>query len=66
VPLEEFKRDRPREYQEMVESGKLEESLMAPPVPLAAKIWKRLGFAALTIGLLLVVLIIYAEIFAYR
>ena len=66
MPLEEFKRDRPREYQEMVESGKLEESLMPPPVPLAVKLWKRLGFAALTIGLLLVLLIIYAEVFAYR
>jgi cytochrome b subunit of formate dehydrogenase len=66
MPLEEFKRDRPREYQEMVESGKLEESLMAPPVPLAVRLWRRLGFAALTIGLLLVLLIIYAEIFAYR
>ena len=66
MPLEEFKHDRPREYQQMVESGELEESLMPPPVPLAVKLWKRLGFAALAIGLLLVLLIIYAEIFAYR
>ena len=39
---------------------------MPPPVPLAVKLWRRLGFAALTIGLLLVILIIYAEVFAYR
>ena len=45
-------------------AGKLEESLMPPPVPLAVKLWRRMGFAALTIGLLLVVLIIYAEVFA--
>jgi cytochrome b subunit of formate dehydrogenase len=66
VPLEEFQRDRPREYQQLVESGQLEASLMEPPVELAVKIWRRLGFAALAVGLLLVALIIYAQIFAYR
>ncbi len=66
VPLEEFKRDRPREYAEMVERGELEQNLMPPPVPLAVKLWKRLGFAALAVGLLMVVLILYAQVFAYR
>jgi cytochrome b subunit of formate dehydrogenase len=66
VPLEEFKRDRPREYQEMVERGELEKNLMPPPAPLAVKLWKRFGYTALTIGLLLIVLILYAEIIAYR
>jgi cytochrome b subunit of formate dehydrogenase len=66
VPLEEFKRDRPREYRQMVESGALEANLMPPPVPLAVKIWKRLGYVALTIGLLLIALIIYAQLIAYR
>jgi hypothetical protein len=28
MPLEEFKKDRPREYQEMVERGELEQNLM--------------------------------------
>ncbi len=66
MPLEEFKKDRPREYQEMVESGELEQNLMPAPVPLAAKIWRRLGFTALGIGLALIALIIYAAVFAYR
>ena len=66
MPLEEFKRDRPREYQELVESGELESLLMPPPVPLAVKLWRRLGFTALAIGLLLVALIIYAQLIAYR
>jgi hypothetical protein len=39
---------------------------MPPPVPLAVKLWRRFGFTALTIGLLLIALIIYAVIFAYR
>jgi cytochrome b subunit of formate dehydrogenase len=66
VPLEEFKLDRPREYEQLVESGKLEDYLMAPPVPLAVKLWQRLGYTALAIGLLLILLILYATLFAYR
>ena len=31
IPLEEFKADRPREYQELVESGELEERLIPAP-----------------------------------
>ena len=31
-----------------------------------AKIWRRFGFTALTIGLLLIVLILYAAVFVYR
>ncbi len=66
MPLEEFKRDRPREYQQLLEQGELERNLMPAPVPLAVKLWRRLGFAALGVGLLLIALIIYAQIFAYR
>jgi len=66
MPLEEFKRDRPREYEELVASGKLNEQLMEAPNPLAVRMWRRLGFAALGIGLALIVLILYAMIFAYR
>ena len=44
----------------------MEQMLMAPPVPLAVKLWKRLGFVALAVGLLLVALIIYAPLIAYR
>jgi hypothetical protein len=66
VPLEEFKKDRPREYEQMVERGELEQNLMPAPVPLAAKLWRRLGFTALGIGLALIALIIFAAVFAYR
>ena len=66
MPLEEFQRDRPREFEQMLARGELEKHLMPPPVPLAVKLWRRLGYTALTIGLLLVGLILYAEIFAYR
>ena len=66
VPIEEFKRDRPREYAELMARGALEQNLMPAPNPLALKLWRRFGFAALTIGLLLIGLIIYAQLFAYR
>jgi cytochrome b subunit of formate dehydrogenase/uncharacterized protein with PIN domain len=66
VPLEEFKKDRPKEYQQMVERGELEQYLMPAPIPLAAKLWRRLGFTALGIGLALIALIIYGAVIAYR
>jgi predicted CXXCH cytochrome family protein len=66
MPLEEFKRDRPREYRQMLESGKLEENLMPAPSPLSLTIWRRLGFTALAIGMLLTVLIVFGMLVAYR
>jgi thiosulfate reductase cytochrome b subunit len=66
MPLEEFQRDRPREYEEMVESGTLEENLMPAPAEKAVRFWQRLGFTALGLGLTIIVLIVYAMIFSYR
>ncbi|HTP35622.1 MAG TPA: hypothetical protein VMJ75_25765 [Candidatus Acidoferrales bacterium] len=66
MPLEEFQKDRPREYQALAESGQLEQYLMPAPVPLADKLWRRFGFTALGIGLTLIALIIFAAVFAYR
>lgn len=66
MPLEEFKHDRPREYQQMVEAGKLEENLMDAPQESTVAVWRRIGFTALGIGMLVIVLIIYAVIFSYR
>ncbi|MCP4594218.1 MAG: hypothetical protein GY842_26105 [bacterium] len=66
MTLEELRHDKPREYEELVASGRLEDFL-ADPVPLAltrgAKVF---GFAALAIGFTLVGLIVYAMLFAYR
>jgi cytochrome b subunit of formate dehydrogenase len=66
VPVEEFKEDRPREYQEMVESGELEKKLVEPLPPLVVRGLRIFGWTALTIGIILIILIIYAEIFGYR
>jgi cytochrome b subunit of formate dehydrogenase len=66
VPLEEFERDRPREYRQLVESGELEGMMMPSPAAHDVRFWRRLGFTALTIGLVLIGLIVYSMIFAYR
>jgi hypothetical protein len=66
VPLDEFKVDRPREYRELVESGELEQRLEPAPAPHQVKVWRVFGFIALGIGILLVLLILYAAIFGYR
>jgi cytochrome b subunit of formate dehydrogenase len=66
MPLEEFRRDRPREYQEMVETGKLVQMMMPEPDAREVRFWRRLGFTALIIGLILIGLILYAMVFGYR
>jgi cytochrome b subunit of formate dehydrogenase len=66
VPLEEFKLDRPEEYRRLVESGELEKHLVKPLPPLVVRSLKIFGATALAIGLILIALIIWAEVFGYR
>jgi hypothetical protein len=40
--------------------------IMPSPLPHEVKFWRRLGFTALTIGLVLIGLIVYSMLFAYR
>ena len=57
---------RPREYRQLSEGGRLERMLMPAPAARDQRFWRRLGFTALTIGLILIGLIVYAMLFAYR
>jgi predicted CXXCH cytochrome family protein len=66
VPLEELKQDRPREYRQLVETGGLDRLRMPAPAPSTSRKWRRFGFTALGIGLLLIVLMLYAMLFVYR
>jgi cytochrome b subunit of formate dehydrogenase len=66
VPLEEFKKDRPREYEELSKSGELSERLTQAPDPRLLMLWKIFGATALTLGILLILLILYAAVFGYR
>lgn len=66
VPLDEFKEDRPREYEELLQSGELEKHLADPLPDYVVKGLKIFGAVALTIGLGLIILIIWAEVFGYK
>ncbi len=64
--LEEFKHDRPVEYQKLVESGKLEKLIVPPPSKSYERLVKVFGWAALTTGLCVVVFIIYSMLYLYK
>jgi len=66
VSIDELKYDKPREYEELVASGKLDEHLVDPFPPRIEKAFRTFGFVALTVGLALIALIVYAMIFGYR
>jgi len=66
VSLEELQRDKPREYQALVENGKLEENLDAPYPPIVIRAVRGFGWAALAVGFSIVIWITYAMVFAYR
>jgi cytochrome b subunit of formate dehydrogenase len=66
MPIDEFRRDRPREYQQLVESGQLAALTMPAPPNRDIRFWRRLGFTALGIGLTLIALIVYAMLAVYR
>ena len=66
IPLEEFKQDRPAEYEELAKSGELEARLEPTPDAREVRAWKIFGGLALGVGIVLILLIIYAAIFSYR
>ena len=64
VPLEEYKHDRPRDYERLVQSGKLDKYVVEREFSKKKmKLVKTFGFLALGAGVILVVLIIYSLIF---
>jgi len=64
VPLSEMKRDKPREYEDLVAAGKLEEHL-AEPIPHAVvRIYRLFAWLALATGISILVWIVYAFAFA--
>ena len=66
VPLDELKYDKPREYEELVADGNVEQHIVEPlpaPAERGARIF---GFTFLSIGLALIALIVYTMLFGYR
>ncbi len=66
MPLAELKRDKPREYEALVASGRLEQHLADPQPAIVVKTIRMFAWVALSIGFSIIVLIIYAMLFAYR
>ncbi|MDX1699425.1 MAG: cytochrome b/b6 domain-containing protein [Melioribacteraceae bacterium] len=66
MSIEELKYDRPRQYRTLIETGELNERLVDPPPPWLVKASKIFGFTALTIGITIIIMIIYSMIFLYR
>ena len=66
MSLEELKEDRPRQYNALIGTSELDERLVDPPPAWLVKAAKIFGFTALTIGLIIIVMIIYSMIFLYK
>jgi cytochrome b subunit of formate dehydrogenase len=66
MDLEEFKRDKPAEYEALVARGELEAQLVEPYPPIVVRTFRAFAWTALTLGFFVVVWIIYAMLFAYR
>ncbi len=66
MPLAELKRDKPREYEERLADGTLQQHLAEPHQPIVVKTVRVFAWIALATGFSIVVWIIYAMIFAYR
>ena len=66
MPVAEFKRDKPAEYDALVAEGRLEANLVEPYPPVVIRTIRAFAWTALGIGTLMILWIIYAMIFAYR
>jgi len=67
VPFEEFRKDRPREYKELKENGRLKKVLVKQEgKSRREKVIRVFGFIFVIAGLTLVGLIIYSVLFGYK
>ncbi len=67
VPVDEYKEDRPEEYQRLKESGKLKKKVVLADVPRRKLIWVKIfGYLFLFTGIVLILLIIYSMLFGYQ
>lgn len=66
MTIEELRVDRPAEYDVMIKERKLKKCIGQPTPPVVLRLLKLFGAVALIVGLSLILLIIYAELFGYR
>ena len=60
VPLDRFKEERPLQYQQLVDEGRLERSIVPAPSPFMTAISVIFGFAVVITGITLILLVIFA------
>ena len=66
MPLEEFKRDKPAEYEALVKAGTLDSYLVEAYPEIVVRAIRVFAWTALTLGFSIVIWIIFAMLFAYR
>ncbi len=66
ISVDELMEDRPREYEKLVKNKELNKHLIEPMPEPFLKGFKIFGVIALIVGLSLILLIIWAEVFGYR
>jgi cytochrome b subunit of formate dehydrogenase len=67
VPLEEYKKDRPRAYEALKQSGELRKRVIKDQISeTKQKVITIFGYTALFIGVTLIGLIIYSFLFGYK
>jgi len=66
MPLEELKRDKPREYEALVAAGKLDENMGEAYQPIVTRTIRAFAWVALGLGFSITLWIIYAVLFAYQ
>jgi cytochrome b subunit of formate dehydrogenase len=66
MPVAEFKRDKPAEYEALVKEGKLGEYLVEPYQPVVIRTIRAFAWTALGLGTFITLWIVYAMLFAYR
>ncbi len=60
VPLDRFKEERPLQYQQLVDEGRLEQSIVPAPSPFMTAISVLFGSAVVITGITLILLVIFA------
>ncbi|MGD8697970.1 MAG: cytochrome c3 family protein [Gemmatimonadales bacterium] len=65
VPVEELKHDKPREYEQLVTEGKLEQHLAHPYPKKLERLFKIFGFSALAVGVTLIFVILITMLMTY-
>jgi cytochrome b subunit of formate dehydrogenase len=66
MPVSEFKRDKPGEYEALVAAGQLEARLVEPYQPVVIRTIRAFAWTALGLGTFMILWIVYAMVFAYR